>query len=280
MPKTYGVFCTKGGVGKSTTAANLGAILADMHQKVLLIDGDPQQSLSRWYPLSKTAPFGLTQLYKSASAEGCISSTVIDGLDIVLNDDPSKDPAIATFLRESFYNSFNLKKAIEHLGDQYDYVIIDTQGSKGIIQETVLIASDVVLSPVQPNGLDAREFINGTLASYNQLIPKPGYPNMTGRVAPPPLRVLINMADRTTMTEGVVKQLRKRFDAEADHHITVLNTQIPDLKSYKEAFSAQSPVHRYERHRGGPTLSALQIMKKLVHELEPKLIDVSPSWKK
>lgn len=280
MAKTYGINCTKGGVGKSTTAANLGGIVADMGKKVLLIDCDPQQSLSRWYPIVEKASFGLTRLFKNASAEGCISKTVIEGLDIVLNDDPSKDPAIANFIRESVFNNFHLKNAIEELGDQYDYVFIDTQGAKGIIQESVLFASDIVLSPVQPNGLDAKEFIYGTLESYKVLIPKPGFPNITGRAAPPPLRVLINMADRTQMTENVVKQLRKRFDTEADHLISVLNTQIPDLTAYKEAAAARTPVHRYERSREGPTLSALQIMTKLVHELEPKLIDLSPSWKK
>jgi chromosome partitioning related protein ParA len=52
-PKIYGVICTKGGVGKTTMAANLGAILADMGQRVLLVDADPQQSLSRVYPIKQ-----------------------------------------------------------------------------------------------------------------------------------------------------------------------------------------------------------------------------------
>jgi chromosome partitioning related protein ParA len=75
--KIYGIICTKGGVGKTTISANLGAILADMDQRVLLVDADPQQSLSRVYPIDQQANFGLTQVYRSASAAGCISKTAI-----------------------------------------------------------------------------------------------------------------------------------------------------------------------------------------------------------
>ena len=49
MAKTYGVVSTKGGVGKTTVAANPGGILADMNQRVLIIDADFQQSLSNFY---------------------------------------------------------------------------------------------------------------------------------------------------------------------------------------------------------------------------------------
>ncbi len=49
MAKTYGVISTKGGVGKTTVAANLGGILTDMNQRVLIIDADFQQSLSNFY---------------------------------------------------------------------------------------------------------------------------------------------------------------------------------------------------------------------------------------
>jgi chromosome partitioning related protein ParA len=131
MPaKTYGVICTKGEVGKTTTCANIGGILADMNQRVLLIDCDPQQSLSRIFKLSQKAPFGLTQLYKSASAEACISKTEIKNLDIVLNDDPKKDGQVETFLRESVYHFHNLREALNRLNEDYDYIIIDTQCTK------------------------------------------------------------------------------------------------------------------------------------------------------
>lgn len=276
MPaKTFGVICTKGGVGKTTTCANIGGILADMGQRVLLIDCDPQQSLSRVFRLSHRAPFALTQLYRAASAEHCISETEFPNLHIVLNDDPKKDE-VGTFLRESVYHFHNLGAAINGIRDQYDYVIIDTQGAKGIIQESVVLASDALLSPVQPKVLDSREFIVGTVDVYRKLQPKPGFPSITGRPTPP-LRVLINQADNTTASEQVIRNLRKYFDQEADGLITVLNTMIPDLNAYAMATSTGVPVHRYERSRRGPTLAALHIMTQLIHELEPKLSDMTPT---
>lgn len=66
-PKIYGVIRTKGGVGKTTITANSGAILADMGQRVPLVDADPQQSLSRVYPVEQQAEFCLTQVYRAAS---------------------------------------------------------------------------------------------------------------------------------------------------------------------------------------------------------------------
>ncbi|GGY79700.1 cobyrinic acid a,c-diamide synthase [Cellvibrio zantedeschiae] len=278
MPaKTYGITCTKGGVGKTTTTANTGALLADMGQRVLLIDADPQQSLSRLYQLQQKANFGLTQLYRNANAEGCISKTVYSNLDIVINDDPGGDSgAISTFLRESITHFQHLFYAIEGIRNQYDYILIDTQGAKGIIQETVIFAADVLLSPVQPKVLDGREFIHGTVTLINKFKPRPGFTSITGR-ALPPVKVLFSQWDRNSDSESVSRYLRAEFDKEVDGQVTVLNTIIPRLKVYAES-SLGTPVHRLEQTRPGSTLPALQTMLDLIYELEPKLIGIEPEW--
>ena len=273
--KIYGTICTKGGVGKTTIDANLGAILADMGNRVLLVDADPQQSLSRTYTVTRQADFGLTQVYKSASVEGCISTTEIPNLDIILNDDPHSDGQIVTFLRESFTHIQHLYCALQHL--DYDYVLIDTQGATGIIQESVIFASDVLISPLQPKVLDVREFIYGTVKLVNKFKPKPGLPSIGGKPLPP-IKVVINKWDRTKSATDITQELRVRFDQEVDGHITVLNSQIPDLVSYSEAAGHGIPVHRYEKSRRGPTQSALYTMLNLVYELEPKLSGQQPSW--
>jgi chromosome partitioning related protein ParA len=279
MPaKIYGVICTKGGVGKTTVTAFTGAILADMGQRVLLVDADPQQSLSRVYPIQTKAPFGLTQLYRNANPEGCISKTGISKLDIIINDDPSGDNgAITNFLRESVTHFQHLYFALQAIADQYDYILIDTQGAKGIIQETVIFTADILLSPVQPSILDSREFIHGTVELINKFKPKPGFTSMTGR-ALPPVKVLINMWDRTIGADQISQYLRSEFDRQIDGHTTVLNTIIPRLKVYSEAVGLRIPVHRLEQSRQGTTPAALVTMMAMIYELEPKLIGTEPVW--
>ncbi len=122
MAKKYALVSTKGGVGKTTLSANLGGILADMGQKVLLIDADHQQSLSS---LSHKADHGLHKLVTMANADGCISRTEIRNLDIILSDDPEK--TINTWLRQSSSHFQYLHAALLGLDEQYDYISIDTK---------------------------------------------------------------------------------------------------------------------------------------------------------
>ncbi len=280
MPaKIYSILCTKGGVGKTTVCTNLSAILADMGQRVLLVDTDPQQSLSRAYPIQEQAPFGLTQLYRHANAEGCISKTVIPNMDIVINDDSGGDKGvIANFLRESFMHIQYLYIALQGVKDNYDYILIDTQGAKGSVQEeSIIYASDVILSPVPPQVLDSREFVIGTVGLINKFKPKPGFPNLLGKPVPP-MRILINKWNRTSNAYAISNYLRAEFDRSIDAQITVLNTVIPELQVYAEAVGKNIPVHRYETSRRGATSSALTTMLELVYELEPKLMGISPTW--
>jgi chromosome partitioning related protein ParA len=268
MPaKTYGVICTKGGVGKTTVTAFTGAILADMGQRVLLVDADPQQSLSRFYSIASQAPFGLSQLYRNANPEGCISKTTISNLDIVINDDSGGDNgAITNFLRESFTHIQHLHAALQTLSDQYDYILIDTQGAKGIIQESVIFASDILLSPVKPQVLDSREFIHGTVDLINKFKPKPGFTSMTGR-ALPPVKVLINMWDRTVNADQVSRYLRSEFDRQIDGYNPRV-TQNPNYEDIKESIrnrglghapniTRQSPDRPYMVKDGGNTRLAI-----------------------
>lgn len=278
MPaKVYTVYGTKGGGGKTTTCGNLSACIADMSQRVLLVDCDPQQSLSRLYQLTTKARYGLTQTFKSASTTGCISNTYIQNLDIILNDDPAGDGVIPNFLRESLYNFYNLQTALDSIKDDYDFIFIDTQGAKSNIQEAAILAADVLLCPVQPKVLDSREFLYGTLEVYKKMQPQPGRPSINGKQVPP-LRVLVNMADRTTACGEIITNLRQHFGNEADGYVTVLSSVIPYLNSYALANGAGTPVHRFETSRTGATLAALHIMTGLAHELEPRLSGRKPHW--
>jgi chromosome partitioning related protein ParA len=79
---TLCVVSTKGGVGKTTLTANLGGFLADLGQRVLLVDADPQPTLSTYYALEDSAPAGLTDLVVHGRSDTVISRTSIPGLDL------------------------------------------------------------------------------------------------------------------------------------------------------------------------------------------------------
>ena len=149
MAKIYGVVSTKGGVGKTSFSAQFGGILADMSQRVLLVDADFQQSLSSYYRIRQRSPDGLSKLITSAVPDGCISQTDIDNLDIVISDDTSQK--LLDWLRESINHSFHLAAALKKIGEQYDYVIIDSQGARGILQQSIILASHELIRRSCPN---------------------------------------------------------------------------------------------------------------------------------
>ena len=95
---TLGIVGTKGGTGKTTVTANIGGMLADMGFRVLMIDADPQASLSKYYPLHYVAPNGIVELLLGDNSENTISSTVSNtvypNLDIILSNNLSDDVRI------------------------------------------------------------------------------------------------------------------------------------------------------------------------------------------
>jgi cellulose biosynthesis protein BcsQ len=137
---------TKGGVGKTSVTASIGAVLADMGQKVLLVDGDFQQSLSSYYTITKKAEFGIIELITKVSPEKCISKTNIHNLHIIQsNDNKAK---LLYWLKESTNNVYYLKAALHKIKDVYDFILIDSQGASSIMQESIILASDIQLGDI------------------------------------------------------------------------------------------------------------------------------------
>lgn len=276
MAKTYGIVSTKGGVGKTTVAANLGGILADMNQRVLIIDADFQQSLSNFYHIAHRAPLGLREALMNANPESCISQTNIPDLHIIYSNDPKQD--IITWLRQSSSHVHYFGAMLTQIQDLYDYVIIDTQGAGGILQESVILASDELISPIPPDYIDSKEFIRGTVKMLCDMELPVALRSI--RAALPPLHGLIYRQDKTNHAKLIAQTLRKQFHSQSGGKIKILQTVIANLSSYKKSAGHKLPVHRIEVKRTGPTLSAHDAMLSLVHELEPHLSDINPKWDK
>ncbi len=279
MAKTIGVVSTKGGVGKTSVVASIGGVLADMGQKVLLVDGDFQQSLSTYYRLEQSARLGVTELITKISPENCISITDIPNLHIICNNDPKSK--LLYWLKESTNNVYFLKAALHKVRDQYDYILIDSQGAASIMQETIILASDMLISPIVPEALDSQVFMRGTVQMLKSLEPPEGLAIPAPPI--PPLYGVIYKQDRTTDSIKIANLIRKRFYDLSDGKISIMDTFVPKLSAYTKAAARHEPVHRIETVRSkdrygnpGPTPCALEVYTGLVHELLPHLSDLDP----
>ena len=263
------VISTKGGTGKTTLAVNLGAILADLNQRVLLVDADPQPTASSYFSLRYTAPDGLSELITRGPAARVISRTSIDNLDLIASDDPAGE--LREWILHDSIGRIRLKHALAKLDDAYDIIIVDTQGAVGPLQDAAAVAVDLLLSPIPPEILSAREFVRGTVQMLDHLAP------MIYMGAPvPPLKGIIYRQDRTTDAKQIAASIRQEFFSNSTKGaitgaITILDTVVPATAAYKEAATRQMPVHRWETKRRGPTPSACETMLSLVRELLPHL---------
>ncbi len=254
---------TKGGVGKTTLTANLGGILADSGIRVLLVDADIQPTLSSYYPIETRSKAGLHRLVTTGEVDGVISQTTIPNLDIVVSDDP--EGTLENWILHTPDGRVRLKHALQGLGE-YDIVLVDTQGAVGALQDMGVLAADLLLSPIPPEILSAREFARGTLGMLERLRPMQHLGAPVGH-----LHGLVYRMDRTVDARRIADSLRKATFEESRGAISILDTVVPATVAYREAATARVPVHRWEPRRRGATPCALETMTSLVRELLPHL---------
>ena len=264
--RVVSVVSTKGGVGKTTVAANLGGLLADAGLRVLLLDLDSQPTLSGYYALSQKADAGAYEfiaLNLTARAQ-IVSKTLIAGLDLILSNDAQGQ--LSTLLLHAPDGRLRLRNLLDNFRPSYDLLLIDTQGARSVLLEMAILACDLALSPITPEMLAARELRRGTLKLLRELEPF----HHLG-VPPPPLRLLLNQVNAIRMdTRMIIRGLRETF-VEATN-ISVLDTVVPDRVAYLNAASLGLPVHRIEarRSRERRSPSALETMQALAIELFPE----------
>jgi chromosome partitioning related protein ParA len=263
----FTVTSTKGGVGKTTLTANLGALLADMGLRVLLIDADVQPSLSKYFPLAVAKPVaGLTEvIVRGAVSASCITATVYQNLDIVISDDPEGN--LPHWLLNRIDRGFRLRFALQSpaVVEAFDCVLIDTQGAIGPLQDAAVLAADILVSPITPEILSAREFRDGTMELLDRLEPGGALGASLG-----PMKAVIYRQDRSADARMIASGIREDF-IKLKGRVAVLETVVPHAKAYKEAATLRVPVHRHERKRDGPTPSAYTVMHQLAWELIPSL---------
>ena len=282
---TITVVSTKGGVGKTTLAANLGGLLRDIGLRVLLIDADVQPSLTRYYALEHEAPHGLTQLIRSGVlSPDCISHCPLppasyDGkldkmpqslggvLHLVRSD--TRDGKLQDWMssRMALDMLMRLNMPLKHpsVTSAYDVVLIDTQGAIGHLQDAAVNAADQLLVPVSPDIVSAREFLDGTISLLDRH-------ECTANVGMkmPPMKAVLTRTEKTKDC-NLISDLVREQCIERRGRVSMLSTVVPAAVAYRKAATSQVPVHWVD------PLKQSDVMHKLLWELIPSVAGMCAS---
>ena len=250
MGKVISIANQKGGVGKTTTSINLAASLAALEYKTLLIDADPQANA--------TSGLGIDQksikktVYESMVNEKIdqesIIKTDVNFLEILPSDIDLVGAEVEMVDIEN--RDFRMKKCIDKIKDEYDFIIIDCSPSLGIVTVNSLVASDSIIIPVQCEYF-ALEGL-GKLLETIKLIQNDLNKKLSIE------GILMSMYDvRLRLSNQVVEEVQTHFKS------LVFNTIIPRNVKLSEAPSFGIPVISYDANCKG-SLSYLNLAKELV----------------
>ena len=226
----------KGGVGKTTTAVNLGAYIAEAGKKVLLIDFDPQGNLSSGIGLDKKA----SGIYEVLSGKAAISDVIREtGIDNLFGISANIDLTGASIeLVDVEGKEFYLRRAVEKISTQYDYVFIDSPPSLGVLTINGLVAADYVFIPLQCEyfALEGLALLAQTVADIQKGLNKDL--SIGG--------IIFTMYDaRTNLANEVVTNVTKYYKEK------VFRTVIPRNVALSEAPSHGLPINKYKEDSSG-----------------------------
>ncbi len=219
----------KGGVGKTTTAVNLGAGLAELGSRVLVIDLDPQGNATSGLGIDgRTFEVSIYDvMVGDAKLEDCIEPTNLKNLFVVPStlDLAGAEMELVTMMSREM----RLKKALEPVWEDYDYVLIDCPPSLGVLNVNALAAAQAVIVPIQCEYF-ALEGLSQLLKSVDQVRSNLNPELDIGRV------VLTMYDARTNLSEDVAREVRNRFGEK------VCRTVIPRTVRLSEAPSFGQPI--------------------------------------
>jgi chromosome partitioning protein len=232
MGKIYVFVNQKGGVGKTTSAVNMGAYLAEEGKSVLLVDFDAQANLSSGVGAKPPKPGVYELLSGSAPIDQTIRKTAIPGLDVIPASSDLSGAAVELIEQEE--RDFFLKKALSPVKDRYDYILIDCPPSLGVLTLNGMAAADAVLIPMQCEYF-AMEGLTLLLQTVKRI----------QKSLNPPLEIggiFFTMYDpRTRLAHDVVKQVSAYFKSKVFATIIPRNVRLSEAPSHGQPISLYDP---------------------------------------
>lgn len=237
MARVIAVANQKGGVGKTTTAVNLGACLATLGKRVLLIDIDPQGNTTSGIGINKAdVRYDVYDvLINEVSAKDAILPTAVEKLQILpatIQLAGAEIELVPTMSRE-----VRLRQALQPLKSSYDYMIIDCPPSLGLLTVNALTASDSVLIPIQCEyyALEGLSQLLNTIRMVQKHL------NTSLEIE----GVLLTMLDaRTNLGLQVIEEVKKYFREKVYATVIPRNVRLGEAPSHGQSIIQYDPRSR------------------------------------
>lgn len=238
MGRIIAIANQKGGVGKTTTAINLSACLAEKGKKVLAIDLDPQGNMTSGLGVDKNEVENTAYqlILNECSINESIQPTVVDNLKIIASNVELAGAEIELLGIND--KEYILKTTVDYIKDDYDFIIIDCPPSLNMLTVNAMTTADTVLVPIQCEYY-ALEGLSQLIHTIN-LVQERLNPNLQME------GVVFTMYDvRTNLSNQVVENVKANLDT------TIYKTMIPRNIRLAEAPSYGIPINMYDAKSAG-----------------------------
>jgi chromosome partitioning protein len=237
LPRVIAIANQKGGVGKTTTTVNLGAALAELDYRTLVVDLDPQGNATTGLGINyRTLDHNMYDvLLHDVPIEDCIEPTEVRNLFVApasLDLAGAEIELVPAFSRES-----RLKRALAEVLDDYDYVLIDCPPSLGLLTVNGLVAATELMVPIQCEYY-ALEGLAQLTRNVDLVRSNLNHDLHISAI------VLVMYDSRTKLAEQVVREVRSHFGSKVCRNMIPRNVRLSEAPSYGQPITTFDPSSR------------------------------------